>query len=129
MEVYDNIKIEMLVKHIQAKDEAIEKLTGYIKELIAELKNAYDKKTTTDNESNTLQKYDLKNTVVRWEQSKEGCKDLYERSRATGVVTSNGFLEFKRVLNDKTTLRTRYNSLQEWMDTLPKDGNFKITKR
>ena len=137
MDVYDNIKIEMLVKHIQAKDEAIEKLTCYVKELIAELKNAYDKKTTTDNEKNTttddepytLQKYNTKNTVMRWEQSKESCKDLYERSRATGVVTSNGFLEFKRILNDTETVRTRYNSLQEWADTLPKDGKFKVMKR
>ena len=129
MDTYDNIKIEMLVKHIQAKDEAIEKLTAYIKELVAELKNVNDKKTKSDDEPTILEKYNTKNIVMRWLQSKESCKDYKEQSRATGVVTSNGFLEFKRVLNDTKTLRTRYNSLQEWADTLPKDGTFKVMKR
>lgn len=130
MEVYNNVMYDMLVKHIQAKDEAIEKLTSYVKELIAELKCVYEKNINTENESNilNLEKYNTKNTIIRWEQSKKNSKNN-QRNRATGVVTSNGFLEFKRVIDETVTSRTNYNSLKEWTDTLPKDGKYRVMKR
>jgi len=131
MDIYNSLMYDIFLKRIQAQDEAIEKLTGYVKDLVAELKGVYEKNLNDENNSTIInfEKYATKNTVIRWEESKKPNQDLGVQSRATGVITSNGFLEFKRVIDGTVTLRSRYNSLKDWAETLPKHGKYRVMKQ
>jgi hypothetical protein len=118
MNPYNDTIIDMLISHIKAKDQAIETLSGIIKHLGDELKDAYGV-------INTLKPAKKKGppvkAVFRWEAPIH--HHYFKPDRAVGMVTNDGFFEFARYLNGSKQSRTRYASVDEWMASLP-SGNY-----
>ena len=114
MNLYNDTIIDMLTSHIKAKDQAIETLSGIIKHLGDELKDAY---TMIQTLKPVKKKGPPVKAVFRWEAP---TKNYFEkRDRAVGIVTKDGFFEFARYLNGSKQSRTRYASVDEWMASLP----------
>jgi hypothetical protein len=114
MNPYNDTIIDMLTSHIKAKDQAIETLSGIIKHLGDELKDAYVV-------INTLKPVKKKGppvkAVFRWEAPTQHY--YFKPDRAVGMVTKDGFFEFARYLNREKQTRTHYASVDEWMASLP----------
>lgn len=115
----------MLSQHLIAKDQAIEKLCGIIKELVEETKGLYIQLQTKEAvESIPKKKGPPAKTVIRWEPDFDPNQFYQTRDRAVGIVYDDGFFEFARYLGGTKVSRTHYASFEEWMNSLPAHGQY-----
>jgi len=118
----------MLTQHLLAKDQAIEKLCAIIKELVEETKGLYIQLQTKEAvESIPKKKGPPVKSVIRWEpEFKWGGELSYdERNRAVGIVYEDGFFEFARYLDGVKVVRKQYASFEEWVQSLPTNGQYR----
>jgi len=107
--------------------DALNRVNSYYaarcQKLEEELRNAYIQMQT---DATPRKKPVPVRTIVRWEPGwtiSRGGSSYNNRNRASGVVTKNGFFEFIRHIDGTTNHRTYFNSVEDWMASIPSQAN------